>query len=357
MRLAVISFTAAGSVLCRRLVVSLNQLGHDCRGYIPERFLVSGADSDKLTAQTMMTKEWTGRQFESQDGIIFIGATGIAVRSVAPFIKDKMTDPAVVAIDELARFSISLLSGHMGGANDLAVLVARITGAEPVITTASDLNGLFAVDVFAKEHGLILTDRVMAKCITADILEGKTVGFFSDFPVEGQLPANLEAGQACEHNIWITVKKNSERIEIKEGQVLRLIPRIVYLGVGCRKGISAAAVKEQAEAVIANAGLNPVSVAGVASIDLKQEEQGIVELAKWFGTPYFTYSKEELLTVCGCFSDSAFVEKTVGVGNVCERAALLAAGRQGTEARLLVRKQAKDKVTAAVAVSGWKVRF
>ena len=120
--------------------------------------------------------QWSGRQFSEKNAMIFIGAAGIAVRAAAPWIRDKFADPPVIVIDETARFVIPLLSGHVGGANELACELAAFLGAVPVITTATDRNGLFAVDLFAAGNGLVLTDRKMAREISARILEGKTVG-------------------------------------------------------------------------------------------------------------------------------------------------------------------------------------
>ena len=163
------------------------------------------------------------------------GAAGIAVRAAAPWIRDKFAGSPVIVIDETARFVIPLLSGHVGGANELACELAAFLGAVPVITTATDRNGLFAVDLFAAGNGLVLTDRKMAREISARILEGKTVGFISDFPTDG-VPEGC-APYWQEYTIWITIKDRLPK-EMPQGiKVLRLVPRAVTLGVGCRKGI------------------------------------------------------------------------------------------------------------------------
>ena len=129
--------------------------------------------------------------FSCCDALIFIGATGIAVRRIAPLVRDKFQDPAVLSMDELGRHCISLLSGHVGGANLMAERIAGMIGAEAVISTATDLNHLFAVDLFAKENALWITDRVLARKISAALLRGVSIGFCSDFPVEGELPGEL----------------------------------------------------------------------------------------------------------------------------------------------------------------------
>ena len=154
MRLSLICFTGAGAKLGARLLKELKLSGHECRGYVLEKFLNPFHETNGLEPLKSSLQEWTGNQFETREGLIFIGAAGIAVRAIAPWVKDKRTDPAVVVIDDSGRFSISLLSGHLGGANGLAEETAKLTGGIPVITTATDIHGRFAVDNFAKEQGL-----------------------------------------------------------------------------------------------------------------------------------------------------------------------------------------------------------
>lgn len=134
-----------------------------------------------VTARIRDTLRVDRAQFAACDGLIFIGAAGIAVRLIAPYLKDKLTDPAVIVVDEAGQFAISLLSGHVGGANRLTEWIAEILDAVPVVTTASDVQGRTAIDVWAVDHGLVLTDRKLAKEIAAALLDGETVGYFSDY--------------------------------------------------------------------------------------------------------------------------------------------------------------------------------
>lgn len=137
----------------------------------------------------------------------FVGACGIAVRSIAPYVRDKFQDPAVVCVDEAGQFVIPLLSGHVGGANRLAEMVASGIGAVPVVTTATDVEKKFAVDMFAKDHGFAITDRKLAKEISADILAGEPVGVFSDFGFSAwkKIPEGLFEDRICKRNLWVTV--------------------------------------------------------------------------------------------------------------------------------------------------------
>lgn len=158
---------------------------------------------------------------------------GITVRAIAPFVQDKFHDPAVLCVDEAGTFVIPLLSGHVGGANRLAEFVAGGIGAVPVVTTATDVERKFAVDVFAKDHGLVITDRVLAKRISADILAEEPVGVFSDFGFSGwkKIPEGLFRDRLCKRNIRITVS-DREKDGIRPDRVHA--PRTEVCGTGDR---------------------------------------------------------------------------------------------------------------------------
>lgn len=177
MKLAILSFTATGKQLGERLCRLLTAQGHQV-----------AASSTKAGADL---HSWTAAWFTDADGLIYIGAAAIAVRAIAPHLKSKTTDPAVLCVDELGRFVIPLLSGHIGGANSLARQIGALLGATAVITTATDLHGLFAVDTWAKSQGLALRNAEAIKRVSGKLLDGETIRVFSEFPVAGALPAGL----------------------------------------------------------------------------------------------------------------------------------------------------------------------
>lgn len=294
--------------------------------------------------------EWTRKRFEEMDGLIYIGAAGIAVRSIAPFLKDKLKDPAVVVMDEMGNYAVSLLSGHIGGANRLAKLAAEICSAEPVITTASDVNGKIAIDVWAAGHGFLVGDRHMAKRLAAAALE-EPVGFFCDFPLKDGIPQGYRLNKPERMNVWITVKRTAKEGMLRrledEGRVLRLIPQYLTVGIGCRRGVSGERIKGMVQKTLEAANLEERAVARLASIDLKRAEEGICWLAEHWGVPFLTFSAEELERAEGVFAESPFVRQAVGTGNVCERAAMIAAGKGAV---LAAGKQTGDGVAVAVAV-------
>lgn len=343
MKIAIISFTEGGARLCARLCALFSREGQDCRGYVPERFFRSQWKALGVDRQDQSLGPWTGDRFREGWDLVFIGAAGIAVRAIAPYVKDKMKDPAVVVADEGGRFVIPLLSGHVGGANELAVRIAKILGARPVITTATDVKGMFAVDVFALKNGLVITDRELAKRVSACLLEGKPVGFCSDFPFKdkeqgGWMPDGC-TDRECEVNLWITAgtRKRFEK------DCLRLVPRCVTVGLGCRKGTDQRLLEEEIESALREGGIHPSAVKALATIDVKAKEAGLVALAKERGWEFKPYSAERLLAVEGVFAESEFVKRQVGVGNVCERACMAEGGR------LALHKRSGRGVTVAAS--------
>ena len=181
--------------------------------------------------------------FQKMDAILFIGACGIAVRSIAPYVKSKKTDPAVLCMDEQGKFVISLLSGHIGGANELTEEVAAVTGAVPVITTATDVNHKFAVDVFAVKNHCEICEMELAKEAAALLVDGKTVGFCSRFPVDGTKPEELIPEEAAKPSMGICITTSEEDSPYE--RTLHLIPKVITVGIGCKKNTPAGRIEKR----------------------------------------------------------------------------------------------------------------
>ena len=182
---AYLAFTEKGMALAHRLARALPGSVSRC-----------GAGGVRLA-------EWTSTQFAQADALIFVGAVGIAVRAIAPHCKSKASDPAVVVLDECGRFAVPILSGHLGGANDLARALAAVCGAVPVITTATDANGLFAVDEWAKHQHCLVAEPARIKKVSSALLAGRTVRFASDWPIQGTPPAGVEpAGEPRNSSLY-----------------------------------------------------------------------------------------------------------------------------------------------------------
>lgn len=323
--------------------------------------------------------------FGQVDAIVFVTASGIAVRSVAEHLAHKSEDPAIVCMDECGKHVISLVSGHAGGANALTQMLADVIWATPVITTATDVEGSFSIDDYAREHNLVVTDWTKAKAISAEVLATGAEPVWIEEPAVTQ----GEEKRACEirkeqNSTGIDVGKiendgcknevdgcgnriNVKRLQIGSHQViitpkdvpvdaqtLQLIPRCIVAGVGCKKGIPADKIEHAVQDAFAKAGLRMEALCAVSSIDLKKEEAGLLEFCETRNVPFETYAAEELQAVPGTYSASEFVSGVTGVDNVCERSAVKYAsehdmnqgeqllGRQAKHGELLIRKQAQD---------------
>jgi cobalt-precorrin 5A hydrolase len=290
---------------------------------------------------------WTEAHFALDDALIFVGSAGIAVRAIAPHVKSKITDPAVIVVDELGTYSISLLSGHLGGANELAVEIARFLGAIPVITTASDLNNVFAVDTWAKQQGLVIANPERIKWVSSRLLAGEIVKLKSRFPIEGKPPESVELTDGPS-DILVTYRTRGK------AEALRLVPPVVTLGIGCKKGMDVESIEIAFSMMLTKANCHIAAVKRVCSIDLKANETGILEFCRRHALPFCTFSASALADVPGKFSSSAFVKSATGVDNVCERSAVLGSGKNG---RLLTKKDAEHGITMALAIEPYVVRF
>ena len=316
---AYLAFTAKGEALAHRLAEALPGSVSRCGGDVT-------------------LKGWTTEHFAQDEALIFVGAVGIAVRAIAPHCRSKATDPAVVVVDEGGNFAVPLLSGHLGGANALARALAKACGAVPVITTATDVNGLFAVDLWAKAQNCAVLEPERIKHVSGALLAGQTVRYWSPWPVAGEAPAGVkkaDAPEAADFALTLT----------PQGGALHLVPRIGVLGVGCRRGTTAQQLEEAFAAFCAASGLSPAAVCAAASIDLKKDEPGLAAFCKAHGWPITFYPADELRAVPGQFTPSAFVASVTGVDNVCERSAVKASGGM-----LLLPKTAGGGVTLALAV-------
>ena len=411
------------------------------------------------TGNTIAVQEsvsvWAGEQMAAHHALVFVGACGIAVRAIAPWITDKLHDSPVLVMDEQGQYVIPLLSGHVGGANELAVRLAGELGAVPVITTATDLHGSFAVDLFAKRNDLWIHNREGIARVSAKILAGEKITMSvqtGHLAVDETIPSEIRLcayppvekvdvliadnteeifrkeaaelllkpkkyilGAGCkkgtdsvkleaflrkileEQDIAIeqvaalasidvkkeercllefsekyripfqtypaqklqTVEKvdvliadNTEEIFRKEAAELLLKPKKYILGAGCKKGTDSVKLEAFLRKILEEQDIAIEQVAALASIDVKKEERCLLEFSEKYRIPFQTYPAQKLQTVYGTFHGSDFVKSQVGVDNVCERAAMKAAGADG---RICRAKQAQDGMTVAIAEKAWKV--
>jgi cobalt-precorrin 5A hydrolase len=329
-----ICFSRRGCELGLRLSRSMTE--HNC-----EVFSKTNADVPGVEKVRWSTSSWTEDAFDNSDAVIFIGATGIAVRYIAPYLKNKAVDPAVICMDETGKFTIPLLSGHIGGANDLAREIAKHIGSIPVITTATDLHGKFAVDSFAVKNNLHIACMPAVKDISSRIVDDKTVGFYSDVPFSKEVPPELELSEKNDLGIYVSYSRSKGPYK----KTLKLIPKCHILGIGCRKDVSRDTIEDVVEEALKNANISMKSVKAIASIDVKKDEEGLLEYCKLHKIIPVFYSAEELEALPNMgFAHSERVKEIVGVDNVCERAAY-AASKKG---EIVIRKVSKNGVSIAL---------
>lgn len=316
-----------------------------------------------IKKQNESTKEFVKYCLERHMPLIMIGACGIAVRMIAPFVENKLEDSPVVVIDETACYVIPILSGHMGGANALANWLAKILDAQAVITTATDLQGKFSVDLFAKYNHLHIENKDGIARVSDKILKNEQVSICIADEItyeKNNLPDELffvNYPPKTEVDILVVRTKTS-----KYNCKLMLTTKEYVVGLGCKKGKTFEELKEFLRKQIfifkkeQKKEIAIHQIYGLSSIDIKQKEQGILELCSFFHIPFYTYSAEELKKAKGEFLASEFVNKTVGVDNVCERSASILANN----AKLLVHKQTQEGMSFAMAykkpeIFVWKI--
>ncbi len=300
--------------------------------------------------------ETVSETFDRYGNHVFVAAAGIVVRAVAPLIRSKDRDPAVVVLDSDGRFAVSLLSGHLGGANRLAREVARITGGDPVITTATDTAGLISWDLVAVERNMAIANPEAVKTLNMAMLNGQHVSVFDP---EGRLglesspgirrvdPSIKAATSSPDAGPSVTVTWKF-RPETPTTETLVLHPRCLVAGVGCNRGTSSREILGLIESAFSTHGLSPASLCGLASIEAKQDEAGILEAAELLGVDITFYQAEGLRDL-QVPNPSDLVKRHIGVKSVCEAAALKRAGG----GRLLVQKTRSRNATLAIALEGF----
>lgn len=282
-------------------------------------------------------KEQLDNIFSNYKGIVFISSTGIAVRLCAPYINHKTVDPAVIVIDDLGRYCISLLSGHLGGANQLTQELAGKLNCQAIITTASDGRNIDAIDMFAKKNQLYIESMEDAKKITAMMLEDKKI------KVESECKVGLRYHNLVDEDYDGVVFLTSRNTLTSEKPYVVLRPKNLNIGLGCRRGKTRDEIIQAIQEVFTENNLSIKSIKSIATVDVKKDEQGIHEACQYFGCSIQIYGREEISRVQENFSASDFVKSSIGVSAVCEPCAYLAGGE------IIVSKTAKNGITIAVA--------
>ncbi len=287
--------------------------------------------------------------FDKYDRFVLIMAVGIAVRVVAPLIKTKDVDPAIVVMDEKGMFAISFLSGHLGGANDLALELERKIQSIAVITTATDVNNTVAFDMVAKKNNCVIPNLSRLAKVSSAVVNGRLIKVASDFPIEGRLPRNIVLADEVK-------KEESVRITNKLVTAfpgLILVPKNLVLGIGCRRGTPYKKIRKALTKFLHEKGYNEMAIDVITSVDIKADEKGLIELSRNMNVPFYTYDPDQLRRISSKYTASAFVAAVTGTPSVAEAAALIHAKGGFT----IVPKTVVDGITFSLAEVPTKIKI
>lgn len=341
MNLAIITLTEGGV----RCAIRLKKYYPDATLYTLKKYQVDGVSEIKPTLKGLVEN-----LFKTVDAILFIMATGIVVRTIAPFIKHKTIDPAILVMDEKGEFVISLLSGHIGKANDLTVEIAAHLRALPVITTATDVNEKPAVDTLAEKLGCSIEDLSLAKEVTVHILENRNVGIYSECEIKLDLVPplirleSLEERELIQKGIESIIVISYEKPQITNIPCCWLIPKDLVVGIGCKRGKTKDELMKVLIKVLSLNNLNLKRLSKIVSVDIKQDEVGLLELTRGLKIPFECIPQNAIVKVEAQFDGSDFVKKTLGIKAVSEPCGYIASGR----GVCLVPVQKLDGITISV---------
>lgn len=386
-RIVILSYTEKGRQLNSRVSEYLEKKGdvavsYCCGAGDKSKVMSTNSDCDIYKGRIMSTGEILQQEWNCSSALVFIGAMGIAVRHVATFLQSKYSDPAVLVLDEKGQFVIPVLSGHIGGGVRLARELARYLGAQAVITTATDVENQFAVDVFAQRNHLWIENPDRIKGISSALLHGRMVDVWTRLPIVGDMPEGLrvvpvgigeeisqqdrmelrDRGTLCTAiTIGLTPEVQEKIYRIYDAsQVCELQPRQYILGLGCKKGKTVEELEGFLREICKTQQIGIHEIGAIASIDVKKEEKGIWELSRRIGADFEVFTQQELEQIEETVTPSDFVKEIVGVDNVCERSAYCLAKRWTQEQspaeitgyteedRLVLGKQARDGMTMAL---------
>ena len=334
--ICIISVTEKGDILARKIK---NKIDGDL-------YLKSEINQFKLDN---ITKEC----FKKYDSIIFISSTGIAVRAISKYLISKDVDPAVVVVDVCNKFSISLVSGHLGGANKLTLKISEVLGNTPVITTATDNMKILAPDVVAMDNNLIIDNLKIAKSIASRLVNGEVVYFKDDNGIIKCPIGYKEVDEVKDNTLWVTNKRSlsvedkkdnldNYLDEYKEKTILKLIRKDIILGIGCRRNTHSEKLFNFIDETLKENNIDLRAVDRIASINIKSDEKAILDLALSLNCNLQFFSAEEISKIEHKYEGSEFVKKSIGVASVSEPVVELARGE------IIVSKIKKDGMTLCI---------
>ena len=310
--------------------------------------------NDEVIVVNKGLKEFIPEVFDKYDYLIFIMATGIVVRTIAPLIISKFSDPAILVMDEKGNNIISLLSGHMGGANEMTLYMSDLINSHPVITTATDVNKKSSLDMIAKKlNGHIDDFRDNVLKINSMLVNNEEVHLY----IDGNYKINHQGFTLYDEKtdldkvrnlVVVTNKKDinkilNKNIENLNEKIIKVTPKDIVIGVGCKKNTNSDHMKNSLIKFLAEYNIDINAVKEIGSIEIKKDEKAIIDLAKYLNVPFKTFSVEEISKVDYLYEKSDWVKKNVGVYSVSDPVAHLL-----SEGRVIINKQKYDGITFSI---------
>jgi len=349
--LAIIALTKSGAQLGTELKKKIPA----AHLFVPQKLGIKGV---RVKPYTQHLHDLFGELVQDYSGFICIMATGIVARTITPFLIHKSVDPAVVVLDEKGRFAISLLSGHLGGANELAAKVAALTGGEAIITTATDVHSMPAIDLLAKQLDCSNLNYTKLKGCNYALLHGEKVGIYPD-TVKSSIPAGgkhkirfyktLPRLLTSDSTYKIVISNKQEAVapahKQAPGTILLLTPRNLVVGIGCNRNTSSIEIEDAVKKIFEKAHLSFQAIKKIATVSMKSNEKGLLAFARKHNLEIAFHTPQKLNKILCPTPPSQNVLNAVGSKGVCEPAALLSAG----VTTLLCTKKKTPNVTVAVA--------
>lgn len=352
---AIVAITRIGLETAIKIKEVLNNCGLNATVYAPKKYA-----QNEVSVLEKKLPDFFAETYHNVDALVAVMATGIIIRAVAPLLENKLTDPAIIGLDAKGTFVISLLSGHFGGANQLTRIIAKGIGATPVITTASEITGKLSVDELSKLLHLSIQNPKSLVAVNAAIVDVKKIVLVVVGDVKFSLnqvscyeirkaKTNAKALEIVEdYDAGIVVITDDLRIGKSSKPITVLKTRKIVVGLGARRDSSPESMVEAVEFALAKTGLSLGQINSVATVDIKRSSQSMINAVKKLGLPLEFLSVDALrsLKYQGLSPDSLMVQEKIGVGGVCERAALIAAGKNS---KLLLKKTKLNGTTVAIA--------
>ncbi|MBC6695875.1 cobalt-precorrin 5A hydrolase [Terrisporobacter mayombei] len=294
-------------------------------------------------------KDFVPEIFNQYDYIIFIMATGIVIRTIAPLVVSKFSDPAILVTDEKGKNIISLLSGHMGGANEMTLYISDLINSNPVITTATDVNEKSSLDMIAKKlnaHIDNFRDNVLK--INSMIVNNEKVGLFVDgnylVDTRGFVLDEKNTLKDIDNIVVISNKVSIDtNLDFSNKNIIKVVPKDIVIGIGCRRDTDSEYMKDSLVDFLEQQNIDINAIKEIGSIDVKKDEKAILNLSKYLRVPFKIFTKEEISQVDYLYDKSEWVKKSVGVYSVAEPVAHLL-----SNGNLIVKKHKYKGITFSI---------